>query len=116
MSRLTLVVAATKQNGIGRNGTMPWHIPKDLAYFSRVTTNAPAAQMNMVLMGRKTWESIPLKFRPLKKRINVVLSRNNDYDLCADPEYTDPLAHWAPGFLKPHRHSHQPSQPICVPI
>jgi len=60
---------------------MPWHIPKDLAYFSRVTTNAPAAQVNMVLMGRKTWESIPQKFRPLKKRINVVLSRNNDYDL-----------------------------------
>ncbi|KAF8445917.1 dihydrofolate reductase-like domain-containing protein [Boletus edulis BED1] len=81
MSPLTLIVAATKQNGIGRGGTMPWHIPKDLAYFSRVTTNAPTTQVNSVFMGRKTWESIPLKFRPLKKRINVVLSQNSDYDL-----------------------------------
>jgi dihydrofolate reductase len=116
MSRFTLIVAATKQNGIGRSGTMPWHIPKDLAYFSRVTTNAPATQLNMVLMGRQTWESIPQKFRPLKKRINVVLSRNPDYDLCADPEYTDPLANWASGFLRTHQPSHQPIQHICVPI
>lgn len=60
---------------------MPWHISKDLAYFSRVTTNAPVAQSNVVLMGRKTWESIPNKFRPLKNRINIVLSRNKDYNL-----------------------------------
>ncbi|KIK81814.1 hypothetical protein PAXRUDRAFT_155188 [Paxillus rubicundulus Ve08.2h10] len=81
MSRLTLIVAATTKNGIGQNGTMPWHIPKDLAYFSQVTTKAPANQMNVVFMGRATWESIPLKFRPLKNRINVVLSRNNNYEL-----------------------------------
>ncbi|KAG8219794.1 dihydrofolate reductase-like domain-containing protein [Butyriboletus roseoflavus] len=88
MSPITLVVAATTKNGIGRSGTMPWHIPRDLAYFSRVTTNAPAPQMNVVFMGRKTWESIPLKFRPLKKRVNVVLSRSDDYDLF--PEDTTP--------------------------
>ena len=81
MSHLTLIVAATTKNGIGRGGTMPWHIPKDLAYFSRVTTSAPIGQANAVLMGRKTWESIPNKFRPLKKRINIVLSRDKDYDL-----------------------------------
>ncbi|KAH0838285.1 dihydrofolate reductase-like domain-containing protein [Lanmaoa asiatica] len=60
---------------------MPWHIPKDLAYFSRVTTNTSTAQVNAVFMGSKTWESIPHKFRPLKRRINIVLSRNNDYDM-----------------------------------
>lgn len=85
---------------------MPWHIPRDLAYFSRVTTKAPAAQVNAIVMGRKTWESIPPKLRPLKKRINVVLSRNSDYDLCADPRYTDPLANPAPGFLKTQRYPH----------
>ncbi|KAF9237339.1 dihydrofolate reductase-like domain-containing protein [Melanogaster broomeanus] len=81
MSRLTLIVAATTKNGIGQNGTMPWHIPKDLAYFSQVTSNAPAGQMNAVFMGRATWESIPQKFRPLKNRFNAVLSRNKDYEL-----------------------------------
>ncbi|KIJ21775.1 hypothetical protein PAXINDRAFT_123931 [Paxillus involutus ATCC 200175] len=91
MSRLTLIVAATTKNGIGQNGTMPWHIPKDLAYFSQVTTKAPANQMNVVFMGRTTWESIPLKFRPLKNRINAVLSRNNDYELF--PEGKKPLTH-----------------------
>lgn len=95
---------------------MPWHIPKDLANFGRVTTNAPAPQMNVVFMGRKTWESIPRKFRPLKKRVNVVLSRNHDYDLCADPKYSDPLANGPSGFLKTQQHLHQLIQHICVPI
>ncbi|KAF9229259.1 hypothetical protein BS17DRAFT_11771 [Gyrodon lividus] len=90
MSRLTLIVAATTKNGIGQNGTMPWHIPKDLAYFSQVTTKAPAGQRNVVFMGRTTWESIPQKFRPLKSRINVVLSRKHDYELF--PKGKTPLA------------------------
>lgn len=70
---------------------MPWHISSDLAYFSRVTMIAPAPQMNVVFMGRKTWESIPQKFRPLKKRVNIVLSRHDGYDLYANPKYSD---HW----------------------
>ena len=49
-----------------------------MAYFKRVTTEAPAAQQNAVVMGRKTWLSIPKKFRPLPGRANVVLSRNPD--------------------------------------
>lgn len=106
MSSLTLIVAATTKNGIGRSGTMPWHIPKDLAYFSRITTNAPATQMNVVLMGRKTWESIPRKSRPLKKRVNVVLSRNEDYEPCANSKYPVPVSNSAPGSLKTQRHPH----------
>lgn len=116
MSPLTLIVAATRQNGIGRGGTLPWHIPKDLAYFARVTMNAPDAQINAVIMGKKTWESIPPKVRPLKKRINVVLSRSSDYDPCADPRFTKPLANKAPGFLKKEQHPHQLIQHICFPI
>lgn len=83
MLNLTLVVAATTKNGIGKDGTLPWRIPKDLAYFSKVTSNAPIGKANVVFMGRATWESIPVRFRPLKNRLNVVLSRNKDYELYA---------------------------------
>ena len=72
------IVAATAQMGIGRDGTLPWRLKGDMAYFKRVTTEAPAAQQNAVVMGRKTWLSIPKKFRPLPGRANVVLSRNPD--------------------------------------
>lgn len=80
---LTLIVATTPSLGIGLRGTLPWPTLKsDLAFFAKVTKRAspfyPGAQRtdrNAVIMGRKTWESIPLKFRPLKERINVVISR-----------------------------------------
>jgi len=81
MSRLTLIVAATSTNGIGKGGQLPWHLSKDMAYFARVTSSAPDGKMNAVIMGRKTWESIPEKFRPLSKRVNVVISRNTSLDL-----------------------------------
>nr|GAT44172.1 predicted protein [Mycena chlorophos] len=80
MSRLTLIVAATKANGIGQNGQLPWRLPKEMAYFARATTNAPADSSNAVVMGRNTWESIPTKFRPLKSRHNVVVSRNPTFN------------------------------------
>ncbi len=53
---------------IGHNGQMPWHLPEDLAHFKRTTLGHP------VIMGRKTWDSLPPKFRPLPGRLNVVLS------------------------------------------
>ncbi|KAH9898877.1 dihydrofolate reductase-like domain-containing protein [Xylariomycetidae sp. FL2044] len=79
---LTLVVAATRTMGIGRSGTLPWTgLRKEMAYFARVTKRLPAnidppAAMNAVIMGRKTWDSIPPKFRPLKGRLNIVISRS----------------------------------------
>ncbi|KDQ63570.1 hypothetical protein JAAARDRAFT_120211 [Jaapia argillacea MUCL 33604] len=81
MTRLTLIVAATRTNGIGQNSRLPWRLPLEMAYFARVTSNAPEGHMNAVIMGRNTWESIPSKFRPLKNRANVVISRNKNYDL-----------------------------------
>jgi dihydrofolate reductase len=81
MSKLTIIVAATKSNGIGQNARLPWRLPAEMAYFARVTSHAPEGQQNSVIMGRNTWESIPTKFRPLKNRINVVISRNKDYNL-----------------------------------
>ncbi|KAF2229019.1 dihydrofolate reductase [Viridothelium virens] len=81
---LTLIVAATPSMGIGRAGTLPWPALKsDMAYFARVTkrtfpaSTSSSSVRNAVVMGRKTWESIPVRFRPLKDRINVVLTRNS---------------------------------------
>lgn len=74
---LQLVVAVERSGGIGKAGTLPWSLPGDMAYFRELTskTRDPARQ-NAVIMGRKTWESIPDKHRPLKGRLNIVLSRS----------------------------------------
>jgi dihydrofolate reductase len=55
---------------IGRAGGMPWHVPEDLAHFKEVTLGAP------VIMGRKTWDSLPARFRPLPARRNIVVTRD----------------------------------------
>mmetsp|Transcript_13618 Transcript_13618/g.25986 ORF Transcript_13618/g.25986 Transcript_13618/m.25986 type:complete len:237 (-) Transcript_13618:175-885(-) len=78
---LGLVVAiADGTSAIGKNGRLVWDIPEDMAHFRRITNEAPEGQKNAVIMGRVTWESIPPRFRPLKGRINVVVSRNPDFD------------------------------------
>ncbi|KAF4981924.1 hypothetical protein FZEAL_2356 [Fusarium zealandicum] len=78
---LTLIVAATRKMGIGAHGTMPWTgLRKEMKYFARVTTRlppqAPSTSLNAVIMGRKTWDSIPTKFRPLKDRLNIIITRS----------------------------------------
>jgi len=73
----SLVVAVDENMGIGKNGELPWKIPGDLKYFAQVTSDADVDKKNVVIMGRKTWESIPKAHRPLKGRINIVLSRKN---------------------------------------
>jgi len=64
-----LVWAQSANGVIGRDGTMPWHLPEDLKHFRTLTAGAT------VLMGRRTWESLPPRFRPLPGRRNLVLSR-----------------------------------------
>ena len=65
------IVAAVARNGvIGREGGIPWHIPEDMTRFRALTTGHP------VVMGRKTWDSLPDRFRPLPGRRNVVVTRN----------------------------------------
>ncbi|KAI9229861.1 MAG: dihydrofolate reductase-like domain-containing protein [Piptocephalis tieghemiana] len=77
---LGLISAATLNNGIGHNGDLPWRLPLEMAYFNRVTKTVrsvhPEGALNAVIMGRRTWDSIPLKYRPFSGRINIVLSRN----------------------------------------
>ncbi|CAG2130558.1 dihydrofolate reductase [Cupriavidus numazuensis] len=72
MTLLTLVVARARNGTIGRNNTLPWRLPEDLAHFKRTTMGAP------IIMGRKTWDSIG---RPLPGRRNIVVSRNADLKL-----------------------------------
>ncbi len=70
MYRLGAVWAQTDTGIIGRAGDMPWYAPEDLAHFKKVTLGAP------VIMGRRTWESFPPRFRPLPGRTNIVISRS----------------------------------------
>lgn len=74
-----LVVAADEALGIGRAGGLPWRLPGEMAYFKRLTTGARDGLQNAVIMGRKTFDSIAPKFRPLAGRLNVVLSRDPAY-------------------------------------
>lgn len=75
----SVIVAADEARGIGRAGDLPWRLPGDMAYYKRATSEAPAGSQNAVVMGRRTFESIPAKFRPLKGRLNVVVSRDASY-------------------------------------
>lgn len=72
MPNLHLIFARATNGVIGRENTLPWHLPEDLAHFKRTTMGCP------VIMGRKTWDSLPPKFRPLPGRTNVVVSRQHD--------------------------------------
>jgi dihydrofolate reductase len=71
--QLGLVYARAANGVIGRDGGLPWHLPEDLAHFKAVTLGAP------VIMGRKTWDSLPPKFRPLPGRRNIVVTRQADW-------------------------------------
>ncbi|KAG6779535.1 hypothetical protein POTOM_015927 [Populus tomentosa] len=77
-----VVVAATKDMGIGKDGKLPWKLPSDLKFFKDLTlTTMDSGKKNAVIMGRKTWESIPLGHRPLPGRLNVVLTRSGSFDI-----------------------------------
>jgi dihydrofolate reductase len=70
---LALIAAVAHNRVIGQNNRLLWHLPGDLHHFRETTRGNP------VIMGRRTWESLPEKYRPLPGRLNVVVSGNPDY-------------------------------------
>jgi dihydrofolate reductase len=71
--RISLVAAVARDGVIGRDNAIPWHLPEDARRFRSLTMGHP------VVMGRRTWDSIPERFRPLPGRRNVVVTRNGDW-------------------------------------
>lgn len=72
---LALIAAVAKNRCIGKTNQIPWYIPEDLKRFKALTMG------KIVMMGRKTWESLPERFRPLPGRTNIVITRQTDYAL-----------------------------------
>ena len=70
---LALIAACARGGVIGVENRLPWHLPEDMKFFRETTRGKP------VIMGRKTWESLPDAFRPLPGRLNIVVSRNAGY-------------------------------------
>ena len=70
---ISLIVAVAKNRVIGKNNQLIWHLPKDMKFFMETTLHHP------VIMGRKNFESIPDKYRPLKNRDNIIITRNQNY-------------------------------------
>lgn len=92
-----IIVCTDNNNGIGKDNDIPWKLNKDLTYFKNITIgNITDLKYNVVIMGNNTYNSIPLEFKPLKKRINMILSRSNiptNIKLLDDIEYikTNPI-------------------------
>ena len=70
---LKIIFARARNGIIGKDGGLPWHLPEDLAHFKRTTLGCP------VIMGRKTWDSLPPRFRPLPGRTNIVVTRQQGW-------------------------------------
>ncbi|MDU0344163.1 dihydrofolate reductase [Microbacterium sp. KSW2-29] len=71
MTSVGLVWAEAREGVIGADGGMPWHVPEDMAHFREITGS------HDVIMGRRTWESLPPRFRPLPGRRNIVVTRSD---------------------------------------
>ena len=72
--KLSLIVAMDQNRGIGKDNDLMWHLPAEMRFFTETTKG------QIVVMGRKNYDSIPLKYRPLPNRENVILSRNTNFD------------------------------------
>ncbi len=70
---ISLIAALTKNQVIGKDNGLPWHLPDDMKYFMQTT------KQHTVIMGRKNYESIPEKFRPLPNRNNIIVTRQKDF-------------------------------------
>ena len=79
MTPFSIVVATDQKQGIGRDGDLPWRLKCDLQHFKEITTRTrDKNKLNAVIMGRRTWDSLPAQFRPLPHRVNIVITRNDN--------------------------------------
>lgn len=93
LPRINMIFARAANGVIGKDNAMPWHLPEDMARFKRLTQGWP------VIMGRKTWDSLPARFRPLPGRTNVVITRQTGWQqpgALTATSLTDALALCAP--------------------
>lgn len=75
--KINLILAVDEKNGLWKNWKLAWDIPTDLKHFKEITSNTEdLAKLNAVIMWRKTWESIPVKFKPLSDRINCIITKS----------------------------------------
>ncbi len=81
VKKFSIILASDSKNWIWKENTLSWKISEDIKYFKKITkTTKDLAKHNAVIMWRKTWDSIPWKFRPLSDRINCILSRTLKYE------------------------------------
>ena len=79
--KFSIILAVDERNWIWKNNELAWNISADMKYFKKITSETnDLAKHNAVVMWRKTWESIPSKYRPLPNRVNCILSRSLKYD------------------------------------
>lgn len=77
MKQVALILAKDEEDGIWKDWDLAWYIPNDLKYFQKITSSVQdESKQNAVIMWRKTWDSIPEKYRPFKNRKNIILTRN----------------------------------------
>ncbi|MFZ5390924.1 MAG: dihydrofolate reductase [Patescibacteria group bacterium] len=76
----SIIAAVDKNNGLGKAGTLVWHLRGDMEHFKAITTRSvEPGKQNVVIMGSVTWQSLPDKFKPLPDRLNVVLNHHDNF-------------------------------------
>ncbi len=101
---LHLIYARAANGVIGKDNAMPWHLPEDMAHFKQLTQGC------VVIMGRKTWDSLPPRFRPLPGRTNIVVTRQGDWQ-AEGALRADSLAQ---ALQQAQAASTEPSRPVWV--
>lgn len=90
MKKFSMILAIDVKNGLWKDNDLAWRLPKDMKHFQKITTQTvDPEKCNAVIMGRKTWESIPQKYRPLPGRVNCILSRKAQTDITGAVVYRD---------------------------
>lgn len=108
-ARITLIAAVARNGTIGRDNQLLWRLPEDMVHFRQVTQGCP------VIMGRKTWDSLPERFRPLPGRHNIVLTRQSSWQ-AQGATRTDSLAEALHLAEVGMAHTPEPARPtrICI--